>query len=236
MQALPSRADEEEAGDLTRRDRTASVVAARRDHAPPRLARSAPRTDAPSRAHGRAVPAAPSRRGKTADDVDEVVLVGGSTRIRRYVRETWRELFGASRSPSSTRTQVVALGAAVQAGILSGGATTCCSSTSCRCRSASRRWAAWSTRLIDRNTDDPGRAARDVHDRRRQPDGVDLHVLQGERELVDGLPEPGALRASRSRRCRPACRASRYVPDRRERHPERDGPRPADRASSSRSR
>jgi molecular chaperone DnaK (HSP70) len=76
--------------------------------------------------------------------VDEVVLVGGSTRIP-FVRERVGEFFGKTPHTDLNPDEVVALGAAVQADILTSGRRICCCSTSCRCRSASKRWAGWWT-------------------------------------------------------------------------------------------
>ena len=74
-------------------------------------------------------------------EMDEVVLVGGSTRIP-LVRKTVGDYFERSPHCELNPDEVVALGAAVQADILESGVKTCCCSTSRRSRSASRRWAA----------------------------------------------------------------------------------------------
>ena len=80
--------------------------------------------------------------------------------------------------------EVVALGAAVQANILAGGRATrtCCCSTSRRCRSASKRWAAWSSKIIHRNSTIPASGDRAFHDRRGGQTNVAIHVVQGERD------------------------------------------------------
>jgi molecular chaperone DnaK len=56
---------------------------------------------------------------KTASDIQEVVLVGGSTRIP-LVQETVKKFFGKEPNKGVNPDEVVALGAAVQAGVLSG--------------------------------------------------------------------------------------------------------------------
>ena len=79
-----------------------------------------------------------------ASDINEVVLVGGQTRMPK-VQETVQKLFpGASRTRASIRMRSgIAIGAAIQAGVLQGtmSRTSCCS-TWCRYRSESRRSAA----------------------------------------------------------------------------------------------
>jgi molecular chaperone DnaK (HSP70) len=115
--------------------------------------------------------------------IDEVVLVGGSTRIP-LVRRLVGELFGRTPHSGLNPDEVVALGAAVAGGHLVSGSREMLlldvtplslgietlGGVVSRSSSATRR---------------PGDRQRDVHDRRRQPNGVDIHVLQGERELVD---------------------------------------------------
>ena len=74
--------------------------------------------------------------------IDEVVLVGGSTRIPK-VQQIVKACSARSRTRASTPTKWWRIGAAVQAGVLCGrGEGHCCSSTSRRYRSASRRSAA----------------------------------------------------------------------------------------------
>ena len=78
----------------------------------------------------------------TADDIDEVILVGGSTRIPA-VQNLVRRLTGG-KEPNMTVNpdEVVALGAAVQAAISRARSRTSCCSTSRRCRWGSRPSAA----------------------------------------------------------------------------------------------
>ena len=82
--------------------------------------------------------------GVTVEQIDEVVMVGGSTRIP-LVRSAVETLFRTKPHTDLNPDEVVALGAAVQAGILvrRRGRTNCCWMLR-RCRSASRPWAAWS--------------------------------------------------------------------------------------------
>ena len=78
--------------------------------------------------------------GVEPKDIDEVVLVGGSTRIPK-VQQLVKEYFGKEPHKGVNPDEVVAAGAAVQAGILAARSRTSCSSTSLPCRWGSRPWA-----------------------------------------------------------------------------------------------
>jgi molecular chaperone DnaK len=67
-----------------------------------------------------------SDAGVNPEEIDEVVLVGGSTRIPR-VQQIVRELFNKEPHKGVNPDEVVAIGAAVQAGVLAGELKTCCS-------------------------------------------------------------------------------------------------------------
>ena len=75
-------------------------------------------------------------------DIDDVILVGGMTRMPK-VQDKVKEFFGKEPRKDVNPDEAVAVGAAIQ-GRRAGGrpSRTCCCSTSRRCRSASRRWAA----------------------------------------------------------------------------------------------
>ena len=75
--------------------------------------------------------------GLTASDIDDVILVGGSTRIPA-VQEIVQKFFGKAPSKGVNPDEVVAVGAAIQGGVLSGDVKTCFCLTSFHCRSASR--------------------------------------------------------------------------------------------------
>ena len=93
----------------------------RQDTISARLTRDAVRTAdrADRRAHARPLPRLPRGREVAVEDIDEVVMVGGSTRIP-LVRSAVETLFSAEPHTELNPDEVVALGAAVQAGILSG--------------------------------------------------------------------------------------------------------------------
>jgi len=121
--------------------------------------------------------------GLSAADIDEVVLVGGSTRIPR-VRRQVEELFGKTSHHQLNPDEVVALGAAVQAQILAGGITDMLLLDVTPLSLGIETLGGIVSVLISRNTTIPT-SAREMFT--TSVDGqtvVDMHVLQGERELA----------------------------------------------------
>src|SRR2546427_5645703 len=121
--------------------------------------------------------------GLTPADIDQVVLVGGSTRVP-LVRRRVQELFGKTPHSQLNPDEVVALGAAVQAHILAGGFTNMLLLDVTPLSLGIESLGGIVNVLIPRNTTIPT-SAREMFT--TSVDGqtlVDLHVVQGERELV----------------------------------------------------
>src|SRR5437763_8295592 len=130
----------------------------------------------------------PARRaladaGLEPKDIDQVVLVGGSTRVP-LVRRRVQELFGKTPHSQLNPDEVVALGAAVQAHILAGGITTMLLLDVTPLSLGIETLGGIVSVLIPRNTTIPT-SAREMFT--TSVDGqtvVDMHVVQGERELA----------------------------------------------------
>src|SRR5437867_3595709 len=121
--------------------------------------------------------------GLTADQVDEVVLVGGSTRLP-LVRRRVLELFGRAPRRQLNPDEVVALGAAVQAQILAGGITDMLLLDVTALSLGIETLGGIVSVLIPRNTTIPTMAKEYFTTSVDGQTTVDMHVLQGERELV----------------------------------------------------
>ena len=136
--------------------------------------------------------------GLPASEIDEVILVGGSTRMPK-VQELVKELFGREPHKGVNPDEVVAMGATIQAGVLSGEVDDVLLLDVTPLSLGIETMGSVMTKLIERNTTIPTKKSQIFSTAADNQPSVEVHVLQGEREFsrdnrslgrfhLDGIP------------------------------------------------
>jgi molecular chaperone DnaK len=123
--------------------------------------------------------------GFTAGEIDEVVLVGGSTRIP-LVQQKVAELFGKEPNQTVNPDEVVAVGAAIQGGVLAGDVKDVLLLDVTPLSLGIETLGNVMTKLIEKNTTIPTRRSQIFSTASDSQPQVEIHVLQGEREISSG--------------------------------------------------
>ena len=123
--------------------------------------------------------------GFSTSEIDEVILVGGSTRIP-LVQQKVKELFGREPNRTVNPDEVVALGAAIQGGVLAGDVKDVLLLDVTPLSLGIETLGQVITKLIEKNTTIPTRRAQIFSTASDNQPQVEIHVLQGERDVASG--------------------------------------------------
>jgi molecular chaperone DnaK len=124
-----------------------------------------------------------SDAGLSANDIDEVILVGGTTRVPA-IQEAVKSFFGKDPSKGVNPDEVVALGAAIQGGVLAGDVQDVVLLDVTPLSLGIETLGGVCTKLIERNTTIPSSKSQVFSTAADNQTSVEIHVLQGEREMA----------------------------------------------------